>query len=89
MPHTDQFITDLSDITKTLLSAGSSIDEEQFRKIISETEGKPVEETMMAIIPLIGLTGMDLPEDMAPLNTILNLLPADQRDDLLTIFFNM
>ncbi len=87
--HAEKFIDDLNDVIEDLRSNGSNIDQEVFIKAIAEVEGKPVEEVMMAIIPLIGLTGMDLPEQMGPLNTALDLLPADLRDELLTLFFNM
>jgi sphinganine-1-phosphate aldolase len=87
--HADKFIDDLNEVIEDLRRNGSNIDQEVFVKAIAEVEGKPVEEVMMAIIPLIGLTGVDLPEQMGPLNTALDLLPAGLRDELLTLFFNM
>ncbi len=89
IPHADRFIDDLEEVAEDLRHNGSGIDREIFVKAISEVEGKPVEEVMMAIIPLIGLTGMNLPEDMGPLNTALDMLPADLRDEIITLFFNM
>ncbi len=35
------------------------------------------------------LTGEGLPERMAPLNSMLDLLPASVRDELLTAYVNM
>jgi sphinganine-1-phosphate aldolase len=87
--HAEQFITDLNDVIEDLRRNGSGIDKDLFIKAIADVKGKPVEEVMMAIIPLIGLTGIDLPEQMGPLNTALDLLPANLRDELLTLFFNM
>ena len=43
----------------------------------------------MAVAPMIGITGTDVPEQMAALNTMLDLLPAATRDELLTMFVNM
>lgn len=89
VPHVELFIKDLAEVVETLRRNGPSVDCKEMSRIVNEVSGKPVEEVMMAIIPLIGLTGLDLPEQMAPLNTILNLLSADLRDELLTLFFNM
>ncbi len=89
VPHADKFLTNLNEVIEDLHQNGSSIKREIFVNAIEEVKGKPVEEVMMAIIPLIGLTGMDLPEQMGPLNTALDLLPADLRDQMLTLFFNM
>jgi sphinganine-1-phosphate aldolase len=89
VPHAARFIEDLTEVVASLLQNGSAIDSEELARIVSETSGKPVEEVMMAVIPVIGLTGLDLPEKMGTLNTVLSLLPADTRDEMLTLFFNM
>jgi hypothetical protein len=89
VPHAAKFIEDLQEVVASLLKNGSAIDSDELARIVSENAGKPVEEVMMAVIPLIGLTGLDLPEKMGTLNTVLSLLPADVRDEMLTLFFNM
>jgi sphinganine-1-phosphate aldolase len=89
VPHAARFIEDLTEVVASLLQNGSAIDSEELARVVGETSGKPVEEVMMAVIPLIGLTGLDLPEKMGTLNTVLSLLPADTRDEMLTLFFNM
>lgn len=88
-PHVEKFLEDLTDVIKILKNEGSSINMAELKGIATEVENKPVEEVMMAIIPVIGLTSMELPEKMATLNTVLNLLSGQLRDELLTIFFNM
>jgi len=89
VPHAALFIEDLQEVVASLLQNGSAIDSEELARIVGETSGKPVEEVMMAVIPLIGLTGLDLPDKMGTLNTVLSLLPSDTRDEMLTLFFNM
>ncbi len=89
VPHTDTFISDLGEVVGDLLKKGSSIDLEEIKRVAGEASTKSADEAMFEIIPLIGLTGMDLPENMAPLNTVLNLFPAKLRDEMLTMFFNM
>lgn len=89
VPHAEKFIDDLTEVLEKLRNNGSAIDYKELSRIVEEVADKPIEEIMMAIIPVIGLTGMDLPENMGPLNTVLDLLPGEQRDELLTLFFNM
>jgi hypothetical protein len=59
------------------------------KRIVESAKVKSPDEAMFDIIPVIGLTGMDLPERMAALNTVLNLFPSALRDEMLTMFFNM
>jgi len=89
VPHAEKFIDDLTKALEDLRNNGSAIDYKELSRVVEEVSDKPIEEIMMAIIPVIGLTGMDLPENMGPLNTVLDLLPGEQRDELLTLFFNM
>jgi hypothetical protein len=88
-PHAEKFVKDLAEVVDYLKHKESEVNHEELAKIVNEVVDKPIEDVMMAIIPLIGLTGMDLPEKMARLNTVLNLMPAKLRDELLTIFLNM
>ncbi|MGM0651970.1 MAG: pyridoxal phosphate-dependent decarboxylase family protein [Bacillota bacterium] len=89
IPHTDRFIRDLEEVVEKLRREGSKVNSAELEAVVQEVKDSPLEEVMAAIIPHIGLQGMELPERMAPLNTVLNLLPADKRDELLTMFFNM
>jgi sphinganine-1-phosphate aldolase len=89
VPHVDQFLEDLKEIVESLRKKGPSVDVEEMERIVETAKDKSPDEAMFDIIPVIGLTGMDLPERMAPLNTVLNLFPAKLRDEMLTMFFNM
>lgn len=88
VPHVDQFISDLEVVVGDLRKNGSSLDIEEIKSVVEIAKTKPPDEAMFDIIPIIGLTGMDLPERMAALNTVLNLFPATLRDEMLTIYFN-
>jgi len=89
VPHVDQFIKDLEEVVHYLREKGPSVDVEEMKRIVETAKVKSPDEAMFDIIPVIGLTGMDLPERMAALNTVLNLFPAALRDEMLTMFFNM
>jgi sphinganine-1-phosphate aldolase len=89
VPHTETFIRDLKEVVAELRKKGPGVDQEEMARIVKEASVKSADEAMFDIIPVIGLTGMDLPERMAPLNTVLNLFPAELRDEMLTMFFNM
>ncbi len=87
--QTELFLKDLREVVVSLRQGGPSVDRQDFARIVEEFKNKPIEETMMALIPVVGLSGADLPERMAPLNTVLDLFPAERRDELLTMFFNL
>ncbi|HYC57890.1 MAG TPA: aminotransferase class V-fold PLP-dependent enzyme, partial [Candidatus Binatia bacterium] len=89
VPHTEQFLVDLREVVEALRSRGSSLDRSQLAAAIAEVKDASLEEILMRIAPLAGLAGPDLPERMAALNTMLDLLPADRRDELLTAYVNM
>jgi sphinganine-1-phosphate aldolase len=89
VPHTEKFLKDLEEAVEMLLQKGPDPDREEIARIAGEVSDKPVEEVLMAILPVIGLTGLELPDKMAKLNNMLNLLPSGLRDELLTFFFNM
>jgi sphinganine-1-phosphate aldolase len=89
VPHVDTFLKDLRESVETLRERGPSVDRAEFARVAASVAGKPFEEVLMAVAPRIGITGTDVPDKMAPLNTMLDLLPADTRDELLTMFVNM
>ncbi len=89
VPYVEKYLDDLKGIVEKLLREGSSVNTEELNTLVDGVADRPVEEIMGAVIPHIGLTGMELPERMAPLNTVLSRLPAEKRDQLLTLYFNM
>lgn len=89
VPHADKFVSDLKGVVEKLRREGSSVNTAELNAIVDEVADKPIEEIMGAVIPHIGLSGMELPNQMAPLNTVLSRLSAEKRDQLLTLYFNM
>lgn len=89
VPHVDAFVKDLGEVVAELRGRGPSVDRAAFAAVAAGVAGKPFSEVLMAVAPLIGITGTEVPEKMAPLNTMLDLLPAATRDELLTMFVNM
>jgi len=89
VPHTDRFLEDLRTCVDELLARGPSVDRAEFARIAASVADKSLDEILMAVAPVLGITGTDVPERMAPLNTMLDLLPAARRDELLRAFVNM
>lgn len=89
VPHTDAFLKDLRECVAALKERGPSLDRAAFAAVAAGVAGKPFEEVLMAVAPMLGLTGAGVPERMAALNTMLDLLPPATRDELLTMFVNM
>ncbi len=89
VPHVDVFLSDLREVVEELRRRGPSVDRARFAEIAASVAGKPLEEVLMAVAPEVGITGAEVPEKMAPLNTMLDLLPAATRDELLRAFVNL
>jgi sphinganine-1-phosphate aldolase len=87
--HVDLFITDLTEVVAELRSREPAVDRAALTEAVAAMEGKPLEAIFGPLAPLAGLTGEGLPERMAALNTLLDLLPASVRDELLTVYVNM
>ncbi|MGJ8668782.1 MAG: pyridoxal phosphate-dependent decarboxylase family protein [Oceanococcus sp.] len=85
----DQFAVDLITSAETLVTQGSKIDTAAIQQAVDSVAGKSVPEMLPVLLPLAGLKGADLPSEVAPLNTVMNLLPADKRDELLLMFMSM
>lgn len=85
----DRFIEDLSAAVETLMRDGSTIDTNLMRETVSAVADKSLDDILVAIAPLAGLTGPSLPENMGRLNTMLNFLDAGRRDELLRAYVNM
>jgi glutamate/tyrosine decarboxylase-like PLP-dependent enzyme len=88
VPLVDQLVSDLREAVDYLRREGPLVDREAIAREVAKVAGRPLEELALHLVPLAGLTGVGLPERMAPLNTILNLLPATTRDQLLAAFVN-
>jgi sphinganine-1-phosphate aldolase len=89
LPHTKMFLKDLKEVVKLLKIKGSELDLPEITRTVKAVADKPIEEVLATLMPLIGFSGLDLPENTAPLNTVLDLLPSNLRDELLRTYLNM
>jgi len=83
------FADDLRAALAGLRESSDRVDLDVLRAGVAEHKDKPLMEMLGALMPLAGLTGAGLPDRYAPLNSLLNLLPADKRDAALTLYLNM
>ncbi len=83
-----EFIADLSDAIAEI-DANPRVDRASLAEAVQSLAGASPLEVFAGLAPLVGLTGADLPEDMAALNTAMDMLPAGLRDELLTDFANL
>ena len=86
---TDTSLEDRTTVNRLLAQATRDLQQERDAEAVAALEGKPLEEIFGKLAPLAGLTGDGLPERMAALNSMLDLLPAAVRDELLTVYVNM
>ncbi|GGX42957.1 aspartate aminotransferase family protein [Tateyamaria omphalii] len=84
-----RFADDLRRCSDRLKLDGSSVDLDAIQSAFANVAGAPLEQMMGAMLPLAGLTGPDLPEKSATLNTILNLMPGEMRDQALGMYLSM
>jgi glutamate/tyrosine decarboxylase-like PLP-dependent enzyme len=89
LDHVDRFLEDLAEVVKGLRMGGSSLDHDALSAAVAGMEGKSLEEIFAALAPLAGLGPDGLPERMAALNTMVDMLPADTRDELLGAWVNL
>ena len=85
----DDFARDLIDSAAELAASGSAIDMAALRQAVDSVAGLPVPQMLATLLPVAGLGGPGLPSEMARLNTLLNLLPAATRDEILLIYMSM
>jgi sphinganine-1-phosphate aldolase len=88
VPLVGQFLSDLRDVVGEIERRGPSVDRNAMAREVAKLEGRPFDEVFLQVAVLAGLTGTDLPRRMAPLNTVLDLLPAATRDRMLTAYVN-
>ena len=87
--HVEEFLADLTECVSEMQSSPSAIDVAEMKRVIDAVIDKPLDEIIVAVAPLAGLTESGVPEKMGPLNTMLDMLPADRRDELLIAFMNL
>lgn len=84
----DEFVADLAAAVGEVRDE-PRVDRAALEAAVAATRGASPLEVFGALAPLVGLTGAGLPEEMAALNTAMDLLPAPLRDELLTDFANL
>lgn len=89
LPHMERFVEDLAEAVEELRDAGPAVDRQAMATAVAELEGAPLDHKMISLAGLAGITGDGVPEKMAALNTILDLLDPAERDQILATFVNL
>lgn len=89
LPHMEQFVDDLATAVGELRDTGPAVDRSAIEAAVAELEGAPLDHKMLSLAGLAGITGDGVPERMAALNTILDLLESGERDQILATFVNL
>ncbi len=85
----DRFVTDLTECAEALAASGSEIDLEDIRLKVAEVADQPLPQMLATLLPMAGLGGgSGLPRELAPLNSIMNLLPPAARDQAFLFYLN-
>lgn len=88
VPHVEQVLADLREAVEEVKGAANPIDAEavaaQVRNLL-ESLGEGAQEALMA---MAGLEGAELPEKMALINTVMDALPDDMAEFILSDFIN-
>lgn len=87
VPKVPELIADLAACAAKLRADGPSFDEAKLTEAAREVADQHPLQIMMKLAPMLGLTG-GIPDRLGPLNTLMNLLSADKRDALLTMYMN-
>jgi glutamate/tyrosine decarboxylase-like PLP-dependent enzyme len=88
VPLVDRFLIDLRESVEQLRTRGMSIDREALAREVDAVKDRPLEEVFARLAQLAGLGTEGLPERLGLMNTILDLLPAARRDEILTAYIN-
>jgi len=89
VPHVDAFLADLREVVGALRARGRGADREALGRAVGELADRPADEVLVRLAALAGLEGTELPRRMARLNTLLDLLPAPLRDEVLATYANL
>ena len=75
-------------VVEQLRTRGTSIDREALAREVDAVKDRPLEEIFGRLAQIADLGADGLPERFGLLNTILDLLPAARRDEILTAYIN-
>ena len=85
----EDFANDLIQAAAELAEAGTSVDIDAITAAVHDAQYLPMDEMLGKLLPLAELEGQGLPRNMATMNTILNLLPGQTRDDILLTYMSL
>lgn len=89
VPKIDQLIQDLKEAVQAAKELPSANLADQMSGFLSNVNlGELKDEDMMGLLAMVGIQGSKLPSRMAPINEVLNVLPAPLRDGFLKNFCN-
>ncbi len=83
------FAADLRRCSDRLKQDGSAVDMEAIQAAMKDVEGASVPQILGTLVQLAGLQGADIPDKTAPLNTILDLMPGELRDEALGFYLSV
>jgi len=84
----DEFLADLGQCAEAVAARGPAVDVDAIRSQIDAVKDEPLAVLLPTLMQVAGLSGPALPDRLAPLNTVLNLLPSEVRDAALTFYLN-
>lgn len=85
----DEFLSDLRASVEKAQTIGSSSLADDVKQILASNTGEEIgDEDISNLMGMVGVEGDQLPESMADINEILNVLPADLRERVLIHFIN-
>ncbi len=88
VPHVDAFLAALRTSAAEVAVAGPGPGETDMARLLADLAALPPAETYAGIAAVAGLEGGALPDEMSPVNAVLNALSPDLRDALLLEFIN-
>lgn len=88
VPFVDEFLADLNVAVKELKESKSKLDysvvKEQVQNMLKNIDGDPFE----ALSAMAGISGSDIPDDMALISCVLNALPKNLSEAMLADYVN-
>lgn len=88
VPHVDAILEDLEEAAAAVAAAANPIDAEAVRQHVSSLLSDLGTDGAEQLKALAGMEGADLPQHMALINTVMDALPDELAEELLTDFIN-
>ncbi len=88
VPHVDQLLADLRASVEAVRAMENPVELETLRGQVQALVEQAGDRAAEQILALGGVSGTDLPDDMALLNSVMECLPHHVRDEMLVGYFN-